>query len=56
MDISTKAANALKWRASQGLSGPLRDTTYFWGSGCEQDWKFLCWGDSALSWIGHAKE
>ena len=30
MDISTKAANALKWRASQGLSGPLRDTTYFW--------------------------
>jgi len=24
MDISTKAANALKWRASQGLSGPLR--------------------------------
>ena len=20
----------------------LGDTTYFWGGGCEQDWKFLC--------------
>ena len=27
--------------------GTLRDTTYFLGGGCEQDWKFLCWGDSA---------
>ena len=26
-----------------------------WG-GCGQDWKFLCWGDSVLSCIGHAKE
>ena len=34
----------------------LRDTTYFWGGGSEQDWKFLCWGDSVLSCIGHAKE
>jgi len=28
----------------------------FLGGGCEQDWKFFCWGDSVLSCIGHAKE
>ena len=34
----------------------LGDTTYFLEGGYEQDWKFLCWGDSVLSYIGHAKE
>jgi len=48
---------AVDWRerfASKGTN--FRDTTYFWGGGCGQDWKFLCWGDSVLSCIGHAKE
>ena len=41
------------------LSGGSRGT---WGhhlcsgGGCEKDWKFLCWSDSVLSCIGHAKE
>jgi len=45
-------------KASQGglSGGPLRDTTSFWGGGCDKDWKFLCWGDSVISWICHAKE
>ena len=45
-------------RANQILMSvkTLGDTTYFLGGSCEQDWKFLCLGDSVLSCIGHAKE
>jgi len=31
-------------------------TPLIFGGSCEQEWKFLCWGDSVLSCIGHAKE
>jgi len=40
----------------KSIGGDTGDTTYFLGGGCEPDWKFLCWGDSVLSCIGHAKE
>ena len=43
-------------KPGQEAGGTIGDTTYFWGGGCEQDWKFLYWGDSVLSCIGHAKE
>jgi len=46
-----------QWTIPNGES--LRDTTdtaYSLGGSCEPDWKFLCWGDSVLSCIGHAKE
>ena len=36
---------------SRLLETPL---IFCWGSGCEEDLKFLSWGDSVLSVIGHA--
>jgi len=44
------------WVSQLSTSETFRDTTYSWWGGCEQDWKFLWWGDSVLSCIGHAKE
>ena len=42
--------------ASGSAIRTLRDNLIFWGAGYEQDWEFLCSGDSVLSCIGHAKE
>jgi len=44
------------WGHHMFFVGHLWGHHMFFGGGCEQDWKFLCWGGIETSCIGHAKE